>query len=179
MDTRGIQESPGSLYVSSPESSPPPSPERSPGVGLSRRGPTNLVSTHRPLAAGISSFLPSRHLMASEMLPAMRPSWLGPTNTGHNNEVSSLLEGPGVFSEEQEEGAHEAAEARYQANENTHSAMQTAQNVISRPLEPPKGFRPIEWRRSTPRAMGGRRRKKTLKVRKTKNNRRRRASKTR
>jgi hypothetical protein len=186
MDTRGIQGSPpppirvspGSLYVSSPESSPPPSPERSPGVGLSSRGPNDLVNMPTPLASVRYPLVPHRVGRANRGISALRPSWLGPNNTGEDDEVAYLLDQPDILSAQQEEDAREAAMA--QGNQNTRSAIDAAIRAKYIPPESVsrgvfKSLRP----ESATRAMGGRRRKKTLKRRKTKNNRRRRASKTR
>jgi len=233
MDTRGIQGSPPppirvspeSLYVSSPESSPPPSPERSPGVGLSSRGPNDLVNIPTPLASVRYPLVPHRMGRANRGIPAVRPSWLGPNNTGEDDEVDFP---PGHLTQQQEYDMEQAAAARAafaaipqaaaeQSNANTRSAIQAAIQAEyippesvphgvfksltttvpprpapsargspapfgfgrSRPVERATMFKPAARSAFTPRAMGGRRGKKTLKRRKTKNNRRRRASKTR
>jgi len=218
MDTREFMDSPvsslsnGSMFVSSPEGSPPPSPERSPGVGL----PRGLLSMQAPVAVGPVHIPTLRVGRASEDVSPMRPSWLGPNNTGENDEVDFP---PGYITRQQEQdlvqAAADRAEAAAQTNANTRSAIQGAiqaeyipPEAVSRgvfkslsnmrPPPPPRRsgspapfgfgrsravpapmFMPAARRVSTPRAMGGKRGKKTLKRRKTKNNRRRRASKTR
>jgi hypothetical protein len=126
--------SPESLYVSSPESSPPPSPERSPGVGLPSRGPTNLLNVRVPLASVRYPLVPLRVGRANGEVPAVRPSWLGPNNTGENSEVDFP---PGHLTQQQEYDMEQAAAARAafaaipqaaaeQSNANTRSAIQAA-----------------------------------------------------
>ena len=171
MDTRGIVGSPPpeirvspvsrlsnhSMYVSSPESSPPPFPD-----GVVPRGSLNL---RRPLASARPPLVPFRMGRANKDIPATRPSWLGPNNTGENGEMVRLL---------QEERNAAAAAAAKQTNMNTQYAIQAAEKAKYIPAE---SVRRGVFKSLT--STGGKRQKKTLKRRKTKNNRRRRASKTR
>ena len=124
----------GSMFVSSPEGSPPPSPERSPGVGL--RG-ADLLNMRSPVVSASSVAVPIRVGRGSnERLPAVRPSWLGPNNTGENAEVDFP---PGYLSQQQEEDAaqtaYNAAQAAAQSSANTRSAIQAALEEGSIPPE--------------------------------------------